>query len=151
MKKLTLILDKTNWLEVNIENEEGVIIHCESFGDSDEYQELLRQRLVEFEVEATQELEDVLQEQVSKRRIPTEEEIAEELAKQEEYRVQCIKLIAQSLILSKYSLEKQSSANLGIYGEEYLQEMKDYISNIIRISNEAESNGTKVEDVQWQS
>ena len=146
----SLILDQTNWLEVNIENEEGVIIHCESFGDSDEYQELLRQRLVEFEVETTQELEDVLQEQVSKRRIPTEEEMAEELAKQEEYRVQSIKLTAQSLILQRYPLEKQSSANLGLYGEEYLTEMKAYISNIIRISNEAELSGTKVEDIQWQ-
>lgn len=145
----SIILDQTNWLEVNIENEEDVVIHCESFGDSDEYQELLRQRLVEFEVVAIQELEDVLQEQVSKRHIPTEEDIAEELAKQEEYRVQSIKLTAQSLILSKYPLEKQSSANLGLYGDVYLQEMKDYIANIIRISNEAELNGTKVEDIQW--
>ena len=47
-------------------------------------------------------------------------------------------------------LEKQSSVQLGIYGEAYLQEMKDYIANIIRISNEAELNGTKVEDIQWQ-
>lgn len=146
----SIILDQTNWLEVNIENEEGVIVHCESFGDSGEYQELLRQRLAELKVEATQELESILEEQVSKRYIPTEEEIAEKLAKQEEYRVHSIKLTAQSLILSKYSLEKQSSANLGMYGEEYLQEMKDYISNIIKISNEAESNGTKVEDIQWQ-
>lgn len=146
----SIILDQTNWLEVSIENEEGTIIHCESFGDSEEYQELLRQRLVELNVETTQELESILEEQVSKRYIPTEEDIAEELAKQEEYRVQSIKLTAQSLILSKYSLEKQSSAQLGLYGEAYLQEMKDYISNIIRISNEAELNGTKVEDIQWQ-
>ena len=149
MKKLTLMLDQTNWLELNIENEEGSIVHCESFGDSDEYQELLRQRLVELNVETTQELESILEEQISKRYIPTEEEIAEELVKQEEYRVHSIKLIANSLILSKYSLEKQSSANLGIYGELYLQEMKDYISNIIRISNKAELDGIKVEDVQW--
>ena len=144
-----LILDQTNWLEVNIENEEGVVIHCESFGDSDEYHDLLRQRLAELEVEVTTELEDVLVEQVSKRHIPTEKEIAEELTKQEEYRVQSIKLTAQSLILSKYSLEKQSSAQLGLYGEEYLQEMKDCISNIIRISNEAEANGTALEDIDW--
>lgn len=151
MNKIKSIsLDQTNWLELNIENEEGVIIHCESFGDSDEYQELLKQRLIELGVETTQELEDVLQEQASKRYIPTEEEIAEELVKKEEYRVQSIKLTAQSLILSKYPLEKQSSANLGLYGEVYLQEMKDYIANIIRISNEAEINGTKVEDIQWQ-
>lgn len=64
-------------------------------------------------------------------------------------RVSDIKSKAQSLILSKYSLEKQSSSQLGLYGEVYLQEMKDYISNIIRISNEAELSGTKVEDIQW--
>ena len=145
----SIILDQTNWLEVNIENEEGIIIHCESFGDSDEYQELLRQRLEEFEVEATQELEDVLKEQVSKRHIPTQEEIAEELRKQEEYRVQNIKLTAQSLILSKYPLEKQSSAQLDLYGDEYLEEMKTFISNIIEISNKAEKEGTKLEDIQW--
>ena len=145
----SIILDQTNWLELNIENEEGIILHCESFGDSDEYQELLRQRLVELNVETTQELESILEEQVSKRHIPTEEEIAKELAKQEKYRVQSIKLTAQSLILSKYSLEKQSSAQLGLYGEVYLQELKAFISNIIRISNEAELNGTAVEDIKW--
>ena len=150
MKKLTLILDQTNWLEVSIENEEGVIIHCEFFGDSNEYQELLRQRLVEFEVEATQELEDVLAEQVTKRHIPTEEEIEAKRLADEEYRIQSIKLTAQSLILQKYPLEKQSSANLGLYGEEYLAEMKAYIANIIRISNEAELNGTILEEIIWQ-
>ena len=146
----SIILDQTNWLEVNIENEEGVIIHCESFGDSDEYQELLRQRLVEFGVEVTTELEDVLQEQVSKRHIPTEEELEAKRLADEEYRIQNIKLTAQSMILNKYPLEKQSSANLGLYGDAYLQEMKDYIADIIRISNEAELNGTQVEDIQWQ-
>ena len=73
----SIILDKTNWLEVNIENEEGVIIHCESFGDSDEYQELLRQRCVEFKTEVTQELETKLLEQKEKRYIPTQDEIDE--------------------------------------------------------------------------
>lgn len=146
----SIIPDQTNWLEVNIENEEGVIVHCESFGDSDEYHDLLRQRLAELEVEVTQELEDKLKEQVAKRHIPTAEELEAKRLADEEYRVQSIKLTAQSLILSKYSLEKQSSANLGLYGEEYLTEMKDYISNIVRISNEAEVNGTKLEDIKWQ-
>lgn len=146
----SIILDQTNWLEVNIENEEGTIIHCESFGDSDEYQELLRQRLVEFEVEATQELEDKLKEQVSKRHIPTEEELDAKRLADEEYRIQSIKLTAQSLIIQKYPLEKQSSANLGLYGEEYLIEMKAYITNIIRIGNEAEANGTALEDINWE-
>lgn len=145
-----LILDQTNWLELNIENEEGTIIYCESFGDSDEYQSLLLQRLAEFEVEATQELEDKLKEQISKIHIPTEEELEAKRLADEEYRIQSIKLTAQSLILQKYPLEKQSSANLGIYGEEYLTEMKAYIANIIAISNEAEVKGTKLEDITWQ-
>ena len=105
---------------------------------------------MELEVEATQELEDVLQEQASKRHIPTDEELEAKRLADEEYRIQNIKLTAQSLILQKYPLEKQCSANLGLYGKEYLAEMKGYISNIIRISNEAELSVTKVEDIQWQ-
>ena len=95
----SIILDQTNWLEVTWikvetialpqEVVEGVadtvlrtqevetILHCESFGDSDEYQELLRQRLVELGVEITQELEDKLLEQKEKRYIPTQAEVDE--------------------------------------------------------------------------
>ena len=144
-----LILDQTNWLEVNIENEEGVIIHCESFGDSYEYQDLVKQRLAELGVEITQELKDKLLEQKEKRYIPTKEEVEEQLAKQEEQRIQGIKLTAQSIILEKYSLAKQSSAQLGLYGDEYLEEMKTFISSIIEISNKAEKEGTKLEDIKW--
>lgn len=67
----------------------------------------------------------------------------------EEQRILSIKSKAQSLILEKYPLEKQSSANLGLYGQEYLDTMKSYILNIITISNEAETNGTKLEDIVW--
>lgn len=101
-----LILDQTNWLEVNIENEEGVIILCESFGDSDEYQELLRQRLQEFEVESTEELENILQEQVSKRHIPTPEEVAAQ--KEEE---------ARRLLEQQITEAKQYLADTGWYIE----------------------------------
>lgn len=147
-----IILDQTNWLEVtwvNVADEIETVIHCESFGDSDEYQELLKQRCIELGTEVTEELEDKLKEQVSKRHVPTEEELEAKRLADEEYRIQSIKLTAQSLILQKYPLEKQSSANLGLYGEEYLSEMKAYITNIIRISNEAELNGTILEDITW--
>lgn len=95
----SIILDQTNWLEVTLvkvetitlpqEVVEGVAdtvlrtqevettIHCESFGDSDEYQELLSQRLVELDVEITQELKDKLLEQKEKRYIPTQAEVDE--------------------------------------------------------------------------
>ena len=99
IKIKSFILDETNWLEViwvKVETialpqevvdgvadtvlrtqEVETIIHCESFGDSDEYQELLRQRCVEFKTEVTQELEAKLLEQKEKRYIPTQDEIDE--------------------------------------------------------------------------
>ena len=124
----SIILDQTNWLEVTWVKVETItlpqevvdgvadmvlrtqevetILHCESFGDSDEYQELLRQRLQEFEVESTEELENTLQEQVSKRYIPTPEEIAAQ--KEEE---------ARRLLEQQISEAKQYLADTGWYIE----------------------------------
>lgn len=64
----------------------------------------------------------------------------------EELRVQNINSYTKSHITNKYPLEKQSSANLGIYGEEYKNEMISFISNCITLSNEAIENGTSFED-----
>lgn len=64
----------------------------------------------------------------------------------EEQRVQNINSYTQSIITKKYPLEKQSSANLGIYGDEYKNEMIRFISNCITLSNEAIDNGTSFED-----
>ena len=69
----------------------------------------------------------------------TEEEL-------EEARVQNINSYTQAFITTKYPLEKQSSANLGIYGEEYKTEMISFISNCITLSNEAIENNTSFED-----
>ena len=64
----------------------------------------------------------------------------------EEARVQNINSYTQSFITKKYPLEKQSSANLGIYGEDYKNEMTSFISNCIALSNEAIANNTSFED-----
>ena len=64
----------------------------------------------------------------------------------EKARVQNINSYTQSFITKKYPLEKQSSANLGIYGDEYKNEMISFISNCITLSNEAIENGTSFED-----
>ena len=64
----------------------------------------------------------------------------------EEQRVQNINSYTQTFITTKYPLEKQSSANLGIYSEEYKTEMISFISNCITLSNEAIDNGTSFED-----
>lgn len=109
----SLILDQTNWLEVNIENDEGVIIHCESFGDSDEYQELLRQRCVEFKTEITQDLEDKLLEQKEKRYVPTQDEI-DEANRQ--------KLIAD--LTQQIELAKNELASLDWINSKYTREVQ---------------------------
>ena len=70
---------------------------------------------------------------------PTDEEL-------EEQRIQNINSYTQSFIIKKYPLEKQSSANLGIYGDEYKNEMIIFISNCITLSNEAIANNTSFED-----
>ncbi|MCT7908805.1 hypothetical protein N5915_04465 [Arcobacter lacus] len=64
----------------------------------------------------------------------------------EKNRTQNINSYTQSYITKKYPLEKQSSANLGIYGEEYKNEMISFISNCITLSNEAIANGISLED-----
>ncbi len=64
----------------------------------------------------------------------------------EDLRVQNINSYTQSFITKKYPLEKQSSANLGIYGDEYKNEMIIFISNCITLSNEAITNNTSFED-----
>lgn len=64
----------------------------------------------------------------------------------EEVRVQNINSYTQSYIFLKYPIEKQSSANLGIYGDEYKNEMILFISNIIEKSNLAIANGISLED-----
>ena len=69
----------------------------------------------------------------------TEEEI-------ENQRIQNINAYTQSFITKKYPLEKQSSANLGIYGEEYKNEMISFMSNCIALSNEAIENNTSFDD-----
>ncbi|MFW2606257.1 hypothetical protein [Aliarcobacter butzleri] len=71
--------------------------------------------------------------------------VCDEVEKEND-RVQNINSYTQSFITTKYPLEKQSSANLGIYGEEYKNEMINFISNCITLSNEAIANGISLED-----
>ena len=49
----------------------------------------------------------------------------------ENNRVQNINSYTHSFITNKYPLEKQSSANLGIYGDEYKNEMKAIIKRVV--------------------
>ena len=71
---------------------------------------------------------------------------AEEL---EDTRINTINQKANDIIYSKYSIEKQSSAQLGIYGDEYLATMKTFIKQVIDLSNEAIDAGTPANEVNW--
>lgn len=78
---------------------------------------------------------------------PTKKEVDDGFLKlKEEQRIENINSYAQSFITKKYPLEKQSSANLGIYGDEYKTKMISFISNCITLSNEAIENNTSFED-----
>lgn len=57
-------------------------------------------------------------------------------------RVSMIKAKAGKIILDRYPAFKQSNAQLGIYGQQYLSDMVAFISNIIEQSNKLEVSGT---------
>lgn len=69
----------------------------------------------------------------------------------EDERINIINNKTRAIIYSRYPLEKQSSAQLGIYGDEYLATMKAFIKQVIDISNKATDDGTKAEDVNWEA
>ena len=64
----------------------------------------------------------------------------------EDLRVQNINSYTQSFITNKYPLEKQSSANLGVYDEAYKNEMVAFIKRVVDLSNKAIENNTSFED-----
>lgn len=64
----------------------------------------------------------------------------------EEQRTQNINSYTQSFIYSKYPQPKQSSANLGVYDEDYKNEMVAFIKRVVDLSNEAIENGMSFED-----
>ena len=141
-------LDNTNWIEVTFADENDKEIHCESFGDSDEYIDLLNQRCIELEVQLSKDDLSILAEQKSKRKVFTEEELAEIARLAEEQRIASIKAEAGSIIMSKYSIEWQLNHPRvdATYTEQYA-----WIDRIREISNEAEANGTQLGDIVWDS
>ena len=61
-------------------------------------------------------------------------------------RVQEINKYTTQFIFKKYPLEKQSSANLGVYDESYKNEMVAFIKRVVDLSNEAIDNGVSFND-----
>lgn len=61
-------------------------------------------------------------------------------------RIQSIKAKAGQIILAKYPEYKQTNAQLGIYGEEYLATMKAFIADVVKQSNELEADLNKTSE-----
>lgn len=162
--KEILVYEKTNWLEVTwvkeivtqvevekdgelvIEDKIEVIqIHCESFGDSDEYIQLLRDRALEFNT-SLDEYEELISTVISNRSIPTEDELLAFKKEQEKQRILSIKAEAGRIIESRYSIIWQlNHPRMNIaYASEYA-----WIDSIRAISNEAEINGSALEYIDW--
>lgn len=136
----------TNWLEVTWIDENNKEIHCESFGDSDKYIDLLKQRCNELGTKLSSDNLIVLNEQKSKRKVLTSEELANLDKFLEENRIANIKSKAGEIIKGKYSIEWQ--LNNPRVDETYSEQYK-WIDSIRMISNEAETNNTKLEDIDW--
>ena len=71
----------------------------------------------------------------------------ENIEKKETQRIQEIKFKANELILARYSIIWQ--LNHPRVDAQYKSDY-DFIDNIRRISNEAEANGTALEDINWE-
>lgn len=87
---------------------------------------------------------ELIKKWLSKGNIPEPEFTEKEIEAQ---RIQAIKSKASELITSKYPDYKQ--LNIMRTGDAELETMSAYIDSIRKISNKAEQDGTKVEDVQW--
>ena len=87
---------------------------------------------------------ELIKQWLEKGNIPEPEFTEEELNYQ---RIQAIKAKASELITSKYSIVWQ--LNHPRTDERYINEYA-WIDNIRAISNQAEANGTNLEDIQWQ-
>ena len=75
----------------------------------------------------------------------------EDVEAKESYRINDINNKARTIIYSKYPQEKQSSASLGIYGDEYLATMKSFIKQVIDISNKAIDDKIPADEVDWKA
>lgn len=79
MKKLTLTLDQTNWLEATW-TEDEIQVHCESYSGHPEHISMLRAKALEFGT-SLEDYEDLIAECESKFVAPTEDEIQAEIIK----------------------------------------------------------------------
>lgn len=154
MKKLTLILDNTNWLEAawseeiitQVEGEEDKVettqLWCESYSGHKEHIAMLRSKALEFGT-SLDEYEDLIAECIANF---VEEDKSEEI---EANRIACIKGEAKNIIESKYPVYKQMNILMsGVVVD--IELMNEFIARIREISNEAERTGLEYNQIDWR-
>ena len=120
------------------------IIHCQSFSDSQI--DLLRQTASQFKTVLTAEHEEIIADVIKNIVLPTQEELEAIAIEKEKQRILSIKAEAGRIIESRYSIIWQlNHPRMDIaYASEYA-----WIDSIRAISNEAELNGTHLENINW--
>lgn len=125
------------------------IIHCQSFADSQIA--LLRQIAKDFNTSLSQEHEEIIADVIANIVLPTKEELDAIVIENEKQRVLSIKDEAGLIIELRYPIFKQLNITnlLDGYTSEDKTKMIVFINAIRAISNEAEINGTALEDIEW--
>lgn len=147
--------EKTNWIEVAWVNGHNEIIHCESFGDSDEYIDVLNQICNKLDTPLSEKEKEVLMEQKANRYIPTSEEVKqqkqEENKKLEEIRILSINSKSNQIIESKYPIYKQNNIMLLLtpYTEIDLEDMKMFMETVRGIAKNAKENNIAFDEIDW--
>ncbi len=122
------------------------IIHCQSFSDSQI--DLLRQTAKDFKTSLTQEHEEIIADVIANRILPTKEELEAIVIEKEKQRILSIKAEAGRIIEIKYPIYKQNNILMSQNIDD-IQIMNDYILAIRNISNNAELDGTALENIDW--
>ena len=119
-------------------------IHCQAF--SHKQIDLLRQTASQFETVLTTEHEEIIADVIKNIVLSTQEELEAIEAEKEKQRILSIKAEAGRIIESRYSIIWQlNHPRMDIaYASEYA-----WIDSIRAISNEAELNGTHLENINW--
>lgn len=145
MVKLTIKKTNPDWLEATWSDGEQVI-WCESFSGHKEHIEMLKAKCIEYGTELTDEDLQIINEISEAYVYPTDEEIE---AEKETQRILLIKSKARELIEKEYPMYKQNNILMSGINVD-IKAMNDYISNIRKISNEAEINKTLFDDIVWK-
>lgn len=138
--------ENANAIEVTFINED-IVIHCQAY--SELQMDLLKEDCLKYGVKLNKEQLALIKEVEDNIILPTKEGLEAIALENEKQRVLLIKQEAGRIIEAKYPMYKQNNILMSGINVD-IKAMNDYISNIRKISNEAEINKTLFDDVVWK-